>query len=66
MKGKSAELLPHLQLLLTSYNDLDYGRQLNPVDAFFAFRLLLGRNPNLDEELPRFLNDKKNLSGILG
>ena len=59
MKGKSAELLPHLQLLLTSYNDLEYGRQLNPVDAFFAFRLLLGRNPNLVEELPRLLTDKR-------
>jgi FkbM family methyltransferase len=59
MKGKSGELLPHLQLLLTSYNDLEYGRQLNPVDAFFAFRLLLGRNPNLFEELPRLLNDKR-------
>ena len=59
MKGKSAELLPHLQRLLTSYNDLEYGRQLNPVDAFFAFRLLLGRNPNLVEELPRLLTDKR-------
>jgi FkbM family methyltransferase len=59
MKGKSAELLPHLQRLLTSYNDLEYGRQLNPVDAFFAFRLLLGRNPNLVVELPRLLNDER-------
>jgi FkbM family methyltransferase len=59
MKGESAKLLPHLQRLLTSYNDLEYGRELNPVDAFFAFRLLLGRNPNLVEELPRLLNDKR-------
>jgi FkbM family methyltransferase len=60
MKGRSAELFPHLQRLLTSYNNLEYGRQLNPVDAFFAYRLLLGRNPNLDEELPRFLADGRN------
>jgi FkbM family methyltransferase len=59
MKGKSAELLSHLQSLLTSYDELDYGRQLNPVDAFFAYRLLLGRNPNLAEELPRFLKDRR-------
>ncbi len=65
MKGKSAELLPHLQRLLTSYNDLDYGRQLNPVDAFFAFRLLLGRNPNLVEELPRLLTDKRTFREFL-
>ena len=59
MKGKSAELLSHLQRLLTSYDDLEYGRQLNPVDAFFAFRLLLGRNPNLIAELPRLLDDRR-------
>jgi FkbM family methyltransferase len=65
MKGKSAELLPHLQLLLTSYNDLEYGRQLNPVDAFFAFRLLLGRNPNLVDELPRLLTDGRTFREFL-
>jgi FkbM family methyltransferase len=65
MRGKSAELLPHLQLLLTSYNNLDYGRQLNPVDAFFAIRLLLGRNPNLVDELPRLLTDRRTFREFL-
>lgn len=65
MKGKSAELLPHLQRLLTSYDNLDYGRQLNPVDAFFAYRILHGRNPNLADELPHILRDTRTFREFL-
>ena len=65
MNGEIAELMQHLQLLLTSYNNLDYGRQLNPGDAFFAIRLLLGRNPDLINELPHILTDTRTFREFL-
>jgi FkbM family methyltransferase len=65
MNGAVAELMQHLQLLLTSYNDLEYGRQVNPVDAFFAYRLLLGRNPDLINELPHILADTRTFREFL-
>lgn len=45
--------------ILSSYNNIDYGRQLNPVDAFFSYRIMLGRNPNLTNEVPELLSDKQ-------
>lgn len=64
-----AELAQHFSRLLDGYSNPDYGRQVNPVDAFFAFRLLLGRNPNLSEELHRVLTDTRTfrefLNGII-
>lgn len=57
LNGNAAELVHHFRLLLKTYKNLDYGRQLNPVDAFFAFRLLLGRNPEYSRELPALLTD---------
>jgi hypothetical protein len=65
MDGKFAELLQHLQMLLASYDNLDHSGQLNPVDAFFAFRLLLGRNPDLTCEFPRILNDTRTFRAFL-
>jgi FkbM family methyltransferase len=65
MNGEITELMQHLQLLLTSYNNLDYGRQLNPIDAFFAFRLLLRRNPDLTKELPHILADMRTFREFL-
>lgn len=61
----SAELAQHLTSILESGNNLDYGRQVNPVDAFIAFRLLLGRNPNLAQELPRILADTRTFREFL-
>jgi FkbM family methyltransferase len=52
-------LVQHIRRLIESYGDLEYGRQLNPVDAFFAFRLLLGRNPDPVDELPGIMNDRR-------
>jgi FkbM family methyltransferase len=63
--GEIVELMRHLQPLLTSYNNLDYGRQLNPGDAFFAIRLLLGRNPDLINELPHILTDTRTFREFL-
>ena len=66
MNGDIAELIQHLRLLLTSYNNLEYGRQLNPVDAFFAIRLLLGRNPDMISELSHILTDTRTFREFLG
>ena len=60
-----ADLARHFSRLLDGYSNLDYGRQMNPVDAFFAFRLLLGRNPNLSEELHRLLTDTRTFREFL-
>jgi len=57
--------MQNLQLLLTSYINLDYGRQSNPGDAFFAIRLLLGRNPDLRNELPHILADTRTFREFL-
>jgi FkbM family methyltransferase len=51
------QLIQHMQSLLASYKNLDHRQQLNPTDAFFTYRLLLGRNPDLAEELPYILSD---------
>lgn len=65
MDGKAADLTQCLQLLLASYDNIEHGRQLNPIDAFFAFRLLLGRNPDLVSELPRILSDTRTFREFL-
>ncbi|MFH7027167.1 MAG: FkbM family methyltransferase [Heteroscytonema crispum UTEX LB 1556] len=43
--------------IMQDYKNIEYGAALNPVDAFFAYRLLLGRNPNLVNELPYLLSN---------
>jgi FkbM family methyltransferase len=65
MNREFGKLMQHLLLILTSYNNLDYGRQLNPVDAFFTIRLLLGRNPDLENELPHILTDTRTFREFL-
>ena len=45
-------LIENFSNLLNQYCNIEYGRKLNPVDAFFAYRILLGRNPDLNIELP--------------
>ena len=64
-QSAQAKLTHHFQALLESYNNLEYGRQLNPVDAFFAFRFLLGRNPDLASELPHILTDRRSTREFL-
>lgn len=44
-------LLEKFGELLTDYRSVDFGTKTNPVDAFFAYRLLLNRNPALGVEL---------------
>ena len=65
MNRAIAHRMQYLQLLLTSYNNLDYGRRLNLIDALFAFRLLLGRNPDLTKESPHILADTRTFRAFL-
>jgi FkbM family methyltransferase len=50
-------LLNGFRTLLESYRPADLDDAVNPADAFFLYRLLLGRNPNLASELPALLQD---------
>lgn len=42
--------------LLRNYGEFDPSSPVNPVDAFFAYRLLLHRNPDRGSELPALLS----------
>jgi len=52
-------LLNSFRSLLDSADAIDPGRQLNPVDGFFAYRLLLGRNPNNNGELTDLVTNQE-------
>src|SRR5437763_366965 len=43
------QLVSAFRVLIGQSGLVDYGRQLNPADAFGAYRLLLGRNPAAEE-----------------
>src|SRR4051794_13613873 len=58
-------LLGRFISLLNSYHGADPGQALEPVDAFFAYRLFLGRNPDPDTELPELLARKGTLRDFL-
>ena len=58
-------LLGRFISLLNSYAPADAGKALEPLDAFFAYRLFLGRNPDLQEELPNILARKDTLREFL-
>src|SRR5262245_29768005 len=48
-------LLNGFRALLDSYERADTDEATNPADAFFMYRLLLGRNPDAVSELPGLL-----------
>ncbi len=48
-------LLSSLEELLADYGAIHPGATMTPVDAFFIYRLLLGRNPDPGLELPGLL-----------
>jgi len=48
-------VLNGFRTLLESYRPADPDEAVNPADAFFMYRLLLGRNPNVASELPALL-----------
>ena len=58
-------LLGRFISLLNSYGGADRGKALEPLDAFFAYRLFLGRNPDAQEELPNLLSRKDTLRDFL-
>lgn len=58
-------LLGRFTTLLNSYSPADPGKALEPLDAFFAYRLFLGRNPEPTEELPNLLSRKGTLREFL-
>ena len=58
-------LLGRFISLLNSYAPADPGKALEPLDAFFAYRLFLGRNPAAEEELANLLSRKGTLREFL-
>ena len=52
-------LLDGFRTLLESYRPANPDAAVNPADAFFLYRLLLGRNPDPALELPGLLNDPR-------
>ena len=65
-KKNKNKLIENFSNLLDRYHNIEYGRKLNPVDAFFAYRILIGRNPDLNIELPGFLsNDRQTFREFL-
>ena len=63
MEKGSSELLDEVvngfKSLVGVPGSVDPGRPVNPADAFFAYRLLLGRNPDTTSELPGLLNSEQ-------
>jgi FkbM family methyltransferase len=57
--NRLSSLLDSFRSLLDTSDAIDTGRQLNPVDGFFTYRLLLGRNPNCNGELTDLMNSKQ-------
>ena len=53
------ELLNGFRALLESYRHANPDDAVNPADAFFMYRLLLGRNPNATLDLPALLSDPR-------
>lgn len=53
------ELVSGFRALLESNRPADPDDAVNPADAFFMYRLLLGRNPNTTVELPALLRDRR-------
>jgi FkbM family methyltransferase len=49
-------LMESFSNLLASYDNVDLARRISPVDAFFVYRVLLGRNPHRKRDLPGILN----------
>ncbi len=64
-RGNLDTLVEKFTILLNSYSAVDLGTELNPVDAFFAYRLLLGRNPDAITELPALLSTRQTFREFL-
>jgi hypothetical protein len=52
-------LLDGFRRLLQAYRPADPDDAANPADAFFLYRVLLGRNPDPTADLPWLLSDPR-------
>lgn len=63
MENSNAELVDRVvevfKGLVTLPSAVDPGALVNPADAFFAYRLLLGRSPDTATELPALVDSKQ-------
>lgn len=50
-------LVQEFVTMLSEYAPLELGREVNLADAFYVYRLLLWRNPDLNAELPHILSN---------
>jgi FkbM family methyltransferase len=57
-------LLDGFRRLLQAYRPADPDDAANPADAFFLYRLLLGRNPNPTADLPWLLSDPRTFRAL--
>lgn len=64
LKEELSLLRERVAELLDSFPAVEPGSELNPADAFFAYRLLLGRNPAVSE-LPGILLNRQTLREFL-
>jgi FkbM family methyltransferase len=58
-------LLKEFSRLLYRYPSVAAGEKLNPLDAFFAYRLLLNRNPEIEHELRVLLKSEDTLRAFI-
>jgi FkbM family methyltransferase len=58
-------LVDGFRMLLESYGPADPDRAVNPADAFFMYRLLLGRNPSATVDLPALMRNGKTFRELL-
>jgi FkbM family methyltransferase len=58
-------LVDGFRMLLESYGPADPDRAVNPADAFFMYRLLLGRNPSATVDLPALLRNGRTFRELL-
>jgi FkbM family methyltransferase len=56
LKEASNNLIESLKGVLDCYENINLGKEITPIDAFFSYRLLLGRNPDPSIELPGILS----------
>jgi FkbM family methyltransferase len=58
-------LVNGFRTLLESYEPADPDHTVNPADAFFMYRLLLGRNPSITVDLPALMRNGKTFRELL-
>lgn len=65
-RAMKSRLLREFEALIDEYGPIEAGKAVNFVDAFFAYRILLGRMPHVDGELGALLADRRPWREFLG